>query len=276
MRTSSSSSTQCPARIEHLGDAGVVIGESILEPVPRRVVRCLPIAKHGQQAIEILCPGRIGRDRGDQAEPRIGERARRPVGLDRRRDRVQQLRRLFGERAVGSDQLAEAPDRATDVIADVRLIGPLAVPRHEVSHPPLPIRGCGTEERQHAADGDVPDVLAGLDPESVDDRQQTSGVVDAVAVLCAGHVVVGVLQYRGVITQQAEVAGARMQRRRRQRRHARHARQFDHRAANGGRENGLQRLADLRPLHRFGRFAGRRARSRAGLIVEQRVERVGE
>ena len=54
------------------------------------------------------------------------------------------------------------------------------------------------------------------------------------------------------------------------------ARQFHHRAANGGGEHGLQRLADLRPLHRFGRFAGRRPRSGAGLVVEQRVQRVGE
>ncbi len=139
-RRESSRPSAAPPLISACEQPCVVVGELVLEPAPvlgelcartrRRAGR--PAARAGAAAA-----GRAGRGRGVRARAPCRRRSQRDVaGAAPPTSRVEQIARRPDEcgNPCGGEDLAERPDRAADVIADVRLVEPAAVVAHEVAH----------------------------------------------------------------------------------------------------------------------------------------------
>ena len=173
------------ARDQRLRQPGVVVGERVLEPEPA-LRRCRSNASERRSTARFEQPAgrlvepigiepreperhiRIGLNEVGPFRPPTSESSSRCVGLDER------------GRPRGGEDLAERPDRATDVVADVRLVEPAAVVGHEVAHA-WPLVGRVVQERERAVDDRRPELLVGSAPELECHDGEPRDVVDAVA-----------------------------------------------------------------------------------------------
>ena len=105
------------------------------------------------------------------------------------------------------EDVAERPDRAADVVADVRLVEPATVVAHEVAHPA--VAGGRVQEGERRGRGiDVQMLLvAALRKRERDDRQP-GDVVDAVAAVAVRDDPVGVLHDADVVDEREQMVGA--------------------------------------------------------------------
>ena len=106
----------------------------------------------------------------------------------------------------GGEDLAERPDRAADVVADVRLVEPAAVVAHEVAHPALALGG--VQERERAVEDRRPGLLVAAARERERDDREPRDVVDAVAGVAVRDDPVRVLHDADVVDEREQVVGA--------------------------------------------------------------------
>ena len=134
----------------------------------------------------------------------------RDVAAERAHERVEQPLRRVDERGSpgGCEHFAERPDRAADVVADVRVVEPAAVVAHEVPHAGAAGVARVAEERQRAVEDGRPRPLGGAPIELERDDGEAGDVVDAVP----GHAVrdraVRVLDDPAVVDEREQVIGA--------------------------------------------------------------------
>ena len=149
-----------------------------------------------------------------RVEPRKSEHG---VGAGAQRElRVERADDLVEQAASGADNgghprrredVAQRPDRAADVVADVRLVEPAAVVAHEVAHPALWI-GRVLEKCERAVDDRRPRLLVAAPCELQRDDREPRHVVDAVAALAVRDHAVRMLDDADVVDEREQVIGA--------------------------------------------------------------------
>ena len=263
--------------MQRLREARVVVAELVLEPAP--VVRRVALVGARRAARR---GARAGAAPAVRAGPRRGARGRAPrtrpfAATPRRRapptSRSSRLRRRLddGGDPGGGEDLAERPDRAADVVADVRLVEPAAVVAHEVAHPAVALGR--VQERERAVEGRRPGLLVAAACERERDDGQPGDVVDAVAAVAVRDDPVRVLHDADVVDEREQMVGAQ-------------ARELEVGDAGGSAprrervrlaQHGRRRLGDRRPRER--RADPPRLRARRGerfRLVDVVADRVGE
>ena len=174
-----------PADDQRVRESRVVVAQVVLEPAPVRRTPSLRAApswstRRWQEPRLWLEP--VGID-AREAEHCVRRRAERDLAVEGGDESASSgragptTRRHPGRR----EHLAERPDRATDVVADMRLVEPVPFVAHEVAHARAVLVGRCVEKRERA----VQDRRPGLSPwrrcELERDDDEPRDVVDAVA-----------------------------------------------------------------------------------------------
>src|SRR5581483_9632790 len=122
-----------------------------------------------------------------EAEDRVGGGAESDLAVECVAESVEQVacRPHDGRNPGGGENVAERPDRPSDVVADVRLVQPAAVIAHEVAHPTV-VGGC-VKEGERAVEMRRPDLLVPATGEPERDDGEPGAVVDAVAAVAVGN-----------------------------------------------------------------------------------------
>src|SRR5581483_3781150 len=105
------------------------------------------------------------------------------------------------------EDVPDRPDRATDVITDVRLVEPPTVVAHEVAHPA--VVGGRLQERKRAVDVRRPYLLLAAIRERKRDDGKPGDVVDAVTAVPVGDDPVGVLHDAHVVGECQEMVDSK-------------------------------------------------------------------
>ena len=248
----------------------VVIGECVLEPVP--VLGRVALVRLGELVEASLeQPQSLGLQpvlvEAGKSEDRIRAGAQGRVRSECADDLVEQSARGADD---GGDpgrreDLAQRPDRAADVVPDVRRVEPAPVVAHEVSHPGLRV-GRVLEEGERAVDDRRPDLLVAAAGELERDDREPRDVVDAVAALAVRDHAVGVLDDPDVVDEGEQMVGPDA--------HELWVQAGDRPAATWSQADGLlqdrgRRLGDRRPLNSppILRASARAAASRFGSSI---------
>ena len=130
--------------------------------------------------------GRAGRRRAVRDRARRTRRCAARRRLERATSAVEQPPRGpdDGGDPGGREDLAERPDRAADVVADVGLVEPAAVVAHEVAHPAVAVGG--VQEGERAVEDRRPELLVVATRELERDDGEPCDIVDAVAGVAVG------------------------------------------------------------------------------------------
>ena len=143
-----------------------------------------------------------------QAEDRVGGRPQRHVAGKRSDEPLEQIAHRHDDSrdpCRGKD-LAERPDCAADMVADVRLVEPAPVVAHEVAHAVVP--SGGMQERERAVEDRRPDLLVAAVRKCERHDGQAGDVVDAVTAGAVRDDPVRVLHDADVVDEGEQVVGA--------------------------------------------------------------------
>ena len=204
---------QCaPAADQRLREPRVVVAELVLEPAP--VLRSGAAVRVGElldEALEQTFGFRVepvGVE-ARETEHRVGGRSQADVPGECRDEPCEQVacRNDDGGDPCGGEDLAERPDGAADVVADVWLVEPATVVAHEVAHPVVP--GGGGQEGERPVEDRASRVCSSP---RLRERERHDGepgdVVDAVAAVAVGDDPVRVLHDPDVVDEREQVVAA--------------------------------------------------------------------